>query len=796
MFKLNLKIAWRNLFKNKGYTLINVAGLAIGMASCILVFLFIRHELSYDEGFKNEKRIYRFVTDWKYVAFDDYSSGVPIPVIKAAKEEIAGFDKTAAIVKRWGIVHVKGDNGKDIVKSDEPIYYAEPDFFEIFDLEWFYGKPAQALAQPNTVTLAKATAIKYFGSAEKAIGKTITLGTKTNLKVTGVFQDMPENSSFPLKIVISYQSFGDKDDNCWDCVNSSTSVFALVREGLAMKDVQPALDAFNKKYYTDKKIAGNQINRLQPLRDIHFNERYDNFADTTIDKSKIYGLVVIGLFLMLTACINFINLTTAQAINRAKEVGVRKVMGSRRKHLISQFLVETFIVTLTAMLIASVLAELAIPQMQELFNNRITFSLFQHPIIFVFMALLVLGVAFLAGFYPAMVMSGFDPALAIKNKLILNNSRLSLRKVLVIAQFSISIILIISTLVVINQMAYMKEKPLGFNPQQVAMVSIPNDSLSRTKHLSFKERMLKIPGVQLLSFCQSPPLSGNVNSSDFTYNGIKNKDFELRTSRVDENYFKVFDLKIIAGSVFSKSDTANGYIVNETFIKKMYLKNPNDVLGKKILVNGNNLPIVGVVADFNDKSLKEGISGLAISSGKNQYWNVAVKIDGKQLMSTMKKTEELWNSMFPNSVYHASFVNESINGYYETERVMGVLFKVFAGVIIFISFIGLFGLMSFVATQRTKEMAIRKVLGATTFELVKMLNGSFLLMVFIANLIAWPLAYIFVRSWLNSFAYRMELSIWPFVLAMCLTMLITLLTVSIRSYKAAIANTIDALKYE
>ncbi len=796
MFKLNLKIAYRNLWKNRGYTFINVIGLSIGMASCILIFLFIRYQLSFDEGIKNEKQIYRFVTDWKYAAFDDYSSGVPIPVFKVAKDEIVGLEKTAAIVKRWDIVHVKDDSGKDIIKSDEPIYYAEPDFFEIFNIDWFHGKPAQALAQPNTVALAKSTAVKYFGSIEKAIGKTITLGTKTNLKVTGVFQDMPENSSFPLKIVISYQTFGDKDDNCWDCVNSSTSFFVLLKKGLKANDVQPALAAFNKKYYTDKHIPGNQTNQLQPLRDIHFSERYDNFADTTIGKSQIYGLMVIGLFLMLTACINFINLTTAQAINRAKEVGVRKVMGSQRKQLMVQFLIETFLVTLSAMLIACVLAELAIPQMQQLFNNRITFSLFEHPIIFVFMALLVLGVAFLAGFYPAIVMSGFDPALAIKNKLTLNTSGLSLRKVLVVVQFSISIILIISTLVVVNQMEYMKEKPLGFNPKQVAMISIPNDSLSRTRHLSFKERMLKIPGVQLVSFCQSPPLSQNVNSSDFTYNGVKNKDFELRTSRVDENYFTVFDLKIIAGRALSKSDTANAYVVNETFVKKMYLNNPNDVLGKKILVNGNNLPIVGVVADFNDKSLREGISGLALSSGKNSYWNVAVKIDGKQLISTMKKAEDLWNNMFPNSVYHASFVNETINGYYEAEKVMEALFKVFAGVIIFISFIGLFGLMSFVATQRTKEMAIRKVLGATTFELVKMLNGSFLLMVFIANLIAWPLAYIFVSGWLNGFAYRMQLSVWPFVLAMCITMIITLLTVSIRSYKAALANTIDALKYE
>jgi len=796
MFKLNLKIALRKLWKNKGYTLINVLGLSIGMASCILIFIFIRYQISYDEGYKHENRIYRVVTDWKYNSFDDYSAGVPIPVFKVAKDEIVGMEKTAAIVKRWGIVHVRDAAGKEVIKSDEPIYYAEPDFFEIFDINWLQGKPAQALAEPNTVALSKSTAIKFFGSTANVIGKTITLGTKRDLKVTGIFEDTPENSSLPLKIVISYQTFGEKDDSCWDCVNSSTSFFVLLKDGLTASDVQPSIDAFNKKHYTDQRIAGNQNNQLQALRDIHFSERYDNFADATIGKGEIYGLIVIGLFLMLTACINFINLSTAQAINRAKEVGVRKVMGSQRKQLVIQFLMETFLITLVAMLIACVLSELAIPQMQQLFNGRITFSLFQHPVIFVFMGLLVLGVAFLAGFYPAIVMSGFDPALAIKNKLTLNTTGLSLRKILVVVQFSISIILIISTLVVVNQMEYMKEKPLGFNPKQVLMVNMPNDSLNRVKHQSFKEMALKIPGVQMISFCQSPPLSQNVNSSDFTYNGIKNKDFELRTSRADEAYFKVFDLKIIAGRVFAKSDTANGYIVNETFIKKIYLNNPNDVLGKMIKVNGNNLPIVGVVADFNDKSLKEGISGLAISSGKNQYWNAAVKIDGKQLMSTTKRMEDLWNSMFPNHVYQGKFVNETINGYYENEKVMGTLFKVFASVIIFISFIGLFGLMSFVATQRTKEMAIRKVLGATTFQLVKMLNGSFLLMVFIANLFAWPLAYLFVNSWLTSFAYRMDLSIWPFVLAMSITMIITLVTVSIRSYRAAAANTIDALKYE
>ncbi|WP_288880777.1 ABC transporter permease [Pedobacter panaciterrae] len=797
MFKLNLKIALRNLWKNKGYTFINVLGLSIGMASCILIFMFIRFQLSFDEGYKNEERIFRVVTNWKYNAFDDYSAGVPVPFAAAARNEIAGFEKVGSIVKRGGILHVKDQTGREIIKTQEAVYYADPDFFEVFnDIRWQYGNPQQALSKPNTVVLSEAFANKFFGTAEHAIGKTITLGAKTNLEVTGVIQDMPQNSSFPLGIVISYQTYYGRNITNWDSVNSSSSSYVLLKDGVALADMQVPLDKFNKKYYPIQKIAGNQNNQLQALRDIHFSTQYDNFLESTIGKSEIYGLAIIGLFLILTACINFINLSTAQSVNRSKEIGVRKVMGSKRKQLIAQFLTETFAQSLIALLIACVIAELAIPPMQNLFKGQIEFSLFSHMSILVFMVLLVVFVGFLAGFYPALIISRLNPVLAIKNKISLNGGSLSLRKFLVVVQFSITVVLIIGTLVIIRQMEYVQKKSLGFDPNAVAMVGILTDSTSKTKYNTFKEQILQVPGIESLSFCQTAPLSNDVNSTDFTYNGIKNKDFELRTVRADENYFELFDLKLIAGKIFLKSDTANGCVVNETFLKKINVTNPQDVIGKVIDASGNILPITGVVKDYNDKSLKESISGIAIFPGKQEYWNVAIKIDAKQIMPAMKQVERIWNSTFPNGIYQANFVNDRINGYYESEQITGALFKVFAGVIIFISFIGLFGLISFVATQRTREVAIRKVLGASTIELVKMLNGSFLIMVFIANLIAWPLAYLFVNKWLSGFAYRMDLTIWPFVLAMGISMLITLITVSLRSYKAAVANTIDALKYE
>ncbi|MFC4144184.1 ABC transporter permease, partial [Pedobacter mendelii] len=709
MFKLNLKIAWRNLWKNKGYTFINVIGLSIGMASCILIFIFIRYELSFDEGFKNEDRIFRVVTDWKYNAYDDFSAGVPIPFSAAARNEIAGFEKVGSIVKRGGIISVKDAGGKEKIKSQEPVYYAQPDFFEIFnDIKWIYSAPELALSKPNMVVLSKAYAVKFFGDVKDAIGKTIKIENKTDLQVAGIIETMPQNSSFPLGIVISYETYAGRFNNNWDSVNSSSSSYVLLKEGLNADDLNESIARFNKKYYPVEKIAGNQKNRLQALKAIHFSEKYDNFADASINRSEIYGLAVIGLFLILTACINFINLSTAQSINRSKEVGVRKVMGGKRKQLIAQFLTETFAVSLIALLIACVITELAIPPMQNLFKGAIEFSLFSHPAIFLFMIILVVFVAFLAGFYPALIISGFNPVLAIKNKIALNGNGLSLRKILVVVQFSITVVLIIGTLVIIKQMRYVQEKSLGFNPNAVVMVGIPGDSISKIKYNTFKERVLKIPGVKELSFCQSPPLSSNINSSDFIYKGIKNKDFELRNMRADENFFKVFDLKLVAGKIFIKSDTANACVVNETFLKKMNILNPQDAIGKIIKASGNTVPIVGVVKDFNDQSLKENISGLAIFPGKNEYWNVAIKMDGEQLVSTMKEVETVWNSNFSNGIFDSNFVSQSINNYYESEKIMGTLFKVFAGVIIFISFIGLFGLISFVATQRTKEVAIRK----------------------------------------------------------------------------------------
>lgn len=799
MFRLNLKIALRNLWKNKGYTFINIAGLSIGMASCILIFIFIRYQLSFDNQFVNKDRIYRVVSNWHYSnSSTDASNGVPIPLTNAVRADMPQMEQVAAIQSAGGTVKVNDQDGKNRIKEDIRVFYAQPSFFSIFDFSWLAGNNQTVLNQPNTVVLSEEKAKQYFGDWRKAMGQTIRFKNKVDLRVTGVFKDMPENNSFPLKVVISYENYPRKNDNNWGHVASNSECYVLLKTGVKVDELTVIMDKFNKKYYkTQLNEEGQVSHSFQPLNDIHYNDKYGNIAGKIMEKKQVYGLSIIGVFLLLTACINFINLATAQAVNRSKEVGVRKVMGSGRGQLIIQFLSETVTITIIALVLACVFTEIALPYMNNLFGEPVSFSILAHPVIFIFLVVLVLLVSFLAGFYPAMIMSGFSPALAIKNKAAINTKGgLSLRRILVIVQFAITIILMISTMVIIRQMNYMRQKPLGFHPEAVALISLPSDSLSRLKFENLKQRMLRLPGVNNVSFCTIAPSSNDIYESDFSINGLTQKDAQVRIVYADKDYFETFALTMAAGKILPKSDTTNAYVVNETFLKKAGLPNAQAALGKQLTINGVQARISGVVNDYNDRSLHEVVSPIAISSSKGEYYSIAVKMESKRMMDTMKEIESLWNTSFPENVYDSNFINDELDKYYVTEKVMGVLFKVFSSVIIFISFIGLFGLISFVAAQRTREVAIRKVLGATNFELVRMLNGSFLLMVFLANLVAWPMAYIFISKWLSGFAYRIELSIWPFATAMLLSMGITLLTVSLRSYKAAKTNPVDALKYE
>src|SRR5215217_8168638 len=384
MFKLNLKIALRNLWKYKGYTFINIAGLAIGLTGCLLIFIFLRYQLSFDKGYQNQERIYRIVSSWLYPDGEFYSQGVPRPLAGAARVDFPDLKKVAAIIAGDGIIKIPATGGKAEFKEHASVYYTEPQFFDILQKNWLAGEPNQALIEPNTVVLSQKSAIKYFGDWKNAIGKSILVDNRDELKVTGVFEDFPDNSSLPLNVVVSFKTYKSNDIDNWGAVTSRSECYALIKEGVPIGELNKQMKHFIKKHY-DGTGVGKENHYFQPLSDIHYNENFGSFSQKRMPQSQTIGLIVIGAFLLLTACINFINLATAQAVSRSKEVGIRKVMGSLRKQLVVQFLSETALITIISLLIACVLTELAIPAMESLFGGDISFSLFQHPVIFLFM---------------------------------------------------------------------------------------------------------------------------------------------------------------------------------------------------------------------------------------------------------------------------------------------------------------------------------------------------------------------------------------------------------------------------
>ncbi|MGY0037871.1 FtsX-like permease family protein [Pedobacter sp. NJ-S-72] len=490
---------------------------------------------------------------------------------------------------------------------------------------------------------------------------------------------------------MAYAGYENAKLKSWGAVSSDSQCYILLKKGADVKDLEGPKNAFVKKYYTEKGV-GKSDHFFQPLSEVHQDERYGNFARKITTKNELIGLIVIGVFLLITACINFINLATAQAVSRSKEIGVRKVMGSRRKQLMIQFLTETFTITLFALLIACILTEAALPSMTALFREKTSFSLFTYPVIFVFMAVLVMFVGIAAGFYPALVMSGFDPIMAIKNKVSIGNSGSGvLRKVLVVMQFAITIILITGTLVILKQMKYIREKPLGFNPSAIALVDIPSDSLSQLKYGILKSRIRSEPGVTDASFSSEAPSSRNNTFGNFSFEGTKDADFQVNSKSADQDYFRTFDLKLIAGRGFSENDSLKEYVVNETLMKKLNILRPEDMIGKRIHLGGDpvSVPIVGVVKDFNSTSLRDAIPPIIVVKRKNMSTSIAVKMDAKSIPETMRNIEAIWNSVYPEHVFGLAFMEDDINRYYESERIMGTLFKVFAAVIIFISFIGL-----------------------------------------------------------------------------------------------------------
>jgi len=799
MLKNYFKTALRNLRRNKGYAFINITGLAIGVAACILIFLVIQYETSFDNFHNNRDHIYRIGTAFHGPDGVRYTRGICFPAGKQLKLDYPQVEKVASIFGQQGDqVTVMDETGKPTKKkfNEKGLFFIEPAFFEIFNFPFLAGDPKTALSEPKTAVITQATAEKYFGDWHKAIGRTIKYTDHTVCKVTGVLKNIPVNSDFPIDVALSFKTSEYDSSQDWVSTRSDLNIFTVLPPDMTRAQFNNNLVALTKKHKPAE--YAKDVFVSQPLSDIHFNKDFGNYSGHTFSRELITALSLIGLFLLIIACINFINLATAQAVNRAKEVGVRKVLGSRKKDLIFQFLSETFIITVFSVLLALVISTSVLPLLNKLLETNVIMKITTPMLLF--LAGVIVLVTVLSGFYPAIVLSGFNPITALKSKLTTKAvGGLSLRRGLVVLQFVIAQALIMGTIIIVSQMNYFRNASMGFNKDAVIYVTMPNDSISVTKHQTLKTLLLQNPGVQNVSYSTFTISDNGHWNSDFRFDNRPNKtDFGADFKWADADVFKTFNLQVVAGRPYQQTDTIRELVVNETMVKRLGLKNPQDIINKKMNFWDGAIfaPVVGVVKDFNGGSLAGAIQPTVMGSWNAAYGTVAIKIHPQQLKQTLAAIEKTWTDLYPDFVYQYQFLDDKIAGFYKQEDQLSQLYKIFAGIAIFISCLGLYGLISFMAVQRTKEVGIRKVLGASVGNIVYIFSKEFTLLICIAFLVAAPLAYYFMHKWLTNFTFRITIGAGVFIITILASVIIAWVTVGYRAVRAALANPVKSLRSE
>ena len=807
MIRNYFKITWQNLKGHKAFSVINIAGLAIGIASCILLFTVVKYELSYEKFQPNYQQIYHVVTEDKFSDGITYNPGVPFPALDALRIDFPQIT-IGSLWASYGSQVTVLDNDPSRTVSDKKFieetgfFFCDPEFFKVFHYDWLAGDPS-VLAEPNSTVLTETVADKYFGSWRKAVGQFLKLDNIATVKVAGILKDPPANTDFPLSIVTSSKTamanpFTYTYTDKWNSITSNFQVFMLLPKNISTAWVNKQLVSFTEKNYKNRKGSSSvRIHYLQPLGQVHFDKRFPNFGDHTTSKSTLWTLSLIGAFIILMACINFINLSTAQAVGRSKEIGIRKVLGSGRRQLFMQIIGETTTIVLIAVLLAIVLALLCLPFIKNVALIHEQVSLFTSEGI-CFLVILIIAVVLLAGTYPALILSGFKPVQALKNKITSATvGGISLRRGLVVTQFSISQILIIATIIAIAQMNFVKNADLGFNQDGILLLTANADSAMHAREDAFKEKLLQLPDVQSVSFNIDAPSSENGWFSNFAYDYRPDEKFQVGLKFADEDYFKTFGIHFLAGHAYEKSDTPRNLVINETLLHSLNVKNPQDAIGKELRVGGSEWKtIVGVVKDFKTNSLREAIKPTVLLEGKKYYGITSVKLHSKNISNAKSKIETIWNDYFPEYAYTSSFMDENIAKFYGQEDQLAVLYKIFAAIAIFISCLGLYGLVSFMAIQKTKEIGVRKVLGASVKNIVYLFSKEFTLLILIASLIAIPVAYYFMNHWLQNFTFRIKMNPAIFIIAILISVFIAWIAVGYKSVKAALANPVKSLRSE
>lgn len=808
MIKNYIKTAFRNLSRNKNFAIINIAGLAVGLAVCVAIFLIIQFELSFDNFHKNKDRIYRILTESHNEDGIHRTKGVPFPLPTVLHNDFPSLKSSAVCALGNDQIVVPDEKTGSMFrkfKEEDGVFFVEPSFFEIFDFPLLAGD-YKSLQDPNNVILTKETADRYFGDWKIAIGRSIRIngnnfyGRNSNVyKVTGILGAIPRNTDFQIKLVASYASLknftGSTD---WVSVASNHGCFVLLPPNTTAASVNEQLTSFVKKY--KKEDAAKQPQYLQSLSAVHYDEEPGNFLDRTISKKLINVLWLIAGFILLIACVNFINLSTGQAINRAKEVAVRKVLGGNKQQLQLQFLGETTLITLSAILLAVVITIAVLPFLGNILKLPLSFDINHNPVIIVFLASIGIIVILLAGFYPAIVLSRFNPVTALKSKIAVRQAKgISLRRGLVVFQFIVAQALTIGTLVIVQQMDLFRSKSMGFDKNAIVNVSFPEDSIARTKLEYLKNRLMSVDGIKAVSLSfASPADDGNWNSTLRFDHAEKETDWGTNLKWSDADYLKTYGISLVAGRNLYPSDTVKEFLVNETFAKRLGFTDPREILNKNIGMWENQLkgPIVGVMKDFNSKNLREALQPVLVTSQKDFYSKAGIKMETAKITAVLKNVETIWNEVYPDFVCEPKFLDAKIANFYTQENRLSQLYKIFAALAIFLSCLGLYGLVSFMTVQRIKEVGIRKVLGASVRNIILLFAKEFLILIGIAFVIAAPLAWYYMHDWLQDFVYRVTISWWILLFACLIAVAIALITISFKAIKAAIANPVKSLRTE
>jgi putative ABC transport system permease protein len=805
MIRNYIKIGWRNLLKNKGYTALNVSGLALGIAAAILIFSYISFEFSYDNFHKDSEKIYRILRKSTLKNGEiEYTTGSPLAFQKTL---ISEHPELGTFIPIHGMVEPSvtiglDNSGAKYLEEDQGLM-TDPSFFETFNFPWIIGNP-KSLSAPNVVAISETIAKKYYGDIQKAVGQNIKVNGTEIMQVVGVIKDAPANTDFNTSLVFSYETkrrnpakwgFGTLDD--WGTTSSNDHLFLKLASNQTEQKANLILGKFGTEKYKNRDDNDLKEHFLGSLSEVYFDQRLSNFKDKVVSKTKLKGIGLIGLFIVLMACFNFINIATAVIGKRIKEVGVRKTLGSRRSQLANQFLAETFLISLSSLALGLFLAFLGKPWLGNLFDLPESYNLFTNKFLLPFLGIILLLVTLLSGLYPALIMSNFSPLEAFRSSKKTNwRQGISLRKALIVFQFATAIFLVFSTLVNVSQLRMLDTKDMGYVKEGVFIFSVDPDLKNRNEN--FRSKISAINGVSSMSFNSDAPSSGNNWQSNFAFDHrAEDEKFNISAKVADANYFKTFGLKMLAGKPYADTDSIPQYVINETMLKKLGVKRPEDAIGKQIKMGGQNWnTVVGVVKDFQTASARDENNSIIIFAVKNYFWHAAVKISSSNLHTIVAQIKSAHDSVFPEYPFNGKFYEDNIAKYYKAETQQGLIYKSASGIAIFIACLGLLGMAAFYAEQRKKEIGIRKVMGAGITNVLQLMSKDFLVLVAIAILIGLPIAFYVSNQWLHGFVHRIDITWEYFAVSGLFSVVITLISVSYQAIKAALMNPVKSLKSE